>query len=466
LTTIPGWVIVCDGEPFSLPSNRVKNPENFYQRMLENPIAMTKRVFAHPFMTRTPFALKRKKPPETKRELEYELVYRGKSPVEKVLSQTPEARLKEVRAYLNAQPNRRAERSKGLAGDRAWANMLISGDNLGVLKTLLNMKENGAFEDPSNTARGAGGVRLVYIDPPFSTRLTFKTKTKKTAYTDTLVGAEFLEFLRKRLIFLRELLAHDGSIYVHLDWKKAHYVKAVMDEVFGEENFLNDIIWHYGGRGAKAVSRQFSRNHDIILLYRKKDHLFNRTFVDKRVQKKGHGFRQDELGRWFKTAPRGDYTDRSIRELEEAGRIYRTRNGNVRIKYFVREVRGELIEQKLVGDVWNDIPDAMHLPESERTGYPTQKPEKLLSRIISASTMKGDIVLDAFSGAGTTLVAAEKLGRRWIGIDSGKLAIETSIERIRNIAASKDLENPGKRHPKLTPFVLYRATGASRIKKG
>jgi adenine specific DNA methylase Mod len=284
---------------------------------------------------------------------------------------------------------------------------------------------------------------------------------------DTLVGAEFIEFLRKRLIFLRELLADDGSIYVHLDWKKAHYIKAVMDEVFGEENFLNDIIWHYGGRGAKAVSRQFSRNHDIILLYRKKDHLFNRTFVDKRVQKKGHGFRQDELGRWFKTAPRGDYTDRSIRELEKAGRVYRTRNGNVRIKYFVREEKGGLIEQKLVGDVWDDIPDAMHLPASERTGYPTQKPEKLLSRIISASTMEGDIVLDAFSGAGTTLVAAEKLGRRWIGIDSGKLAIETAIERIQNIAVSKDLENPGKRYP--TPprhFVLYRAMGASQIKRG
>ncbi len=401
---------------------------------------------------RTPRALKRKKTPDP--NLACELVYRGKTPVEEVLSETPGVRLKKVRAY-----------PESLAG-LAWANMLISGDNLGTLKTLLNMKEKGAFEDPSDAAGGAG-VRLVYIDPPFSTRLTFKGKTKKTAYTDTLVGAEFVEFLRKRLIFLRELLADDGSIYVHLDWKKAHYVKVVMDEVFGTENFLNDIIWHYGGRGAKAVSRQFSRNHDIILLYRKKDHIFNRTFVDKRVQKKGHGFRQDERGRWFKTAPRGDYTDRSIRELEKAGRVYLTRNGNVRIKYFLKEKGGVLTEQKLVGDVWNDIPDAMHLPESERTGYPTQKPEKLLSRIISASTMPGDIVLDAFSGAGTTLVAAEKLGRRWIGIDSGKLAIDTALERIQKIAASKDLVNPGKRYPNPpAPFVLYRATGASRTKKG
>ncbi len=378
------------------------------------------------------------------------LSYKGKQTERRVLKETPEAALKELRSYPGA----------GCNNGQRPPNMLISGDNLGVLKTLLKMRAAPRAPGEAPVHAAEAGVRLIYIDPPFSTLLTFKDKNKKTAYRDTLAGPEFIEFLRIRLIFLRELLADDGSIYVHLDWKKAHYVKVLLDELFGPENFLNDIIWHYGGRGAKAISRQFPRNHDIILLYKKKKHLFNKSFVDQRVKKKGSGFRCDDQGRWFKTAPRGDYTDKSIRALEEAGRVYRTRTGNIRIKYFLKEVGGELVEEKLVGDVWGDIPDAMHLPESEKTGYPTQKPERLLARIIGASTAPGDIVLDAFSGAGTTLVAAEKLGRRWIGIDSGALAIDTAVERLQGINGTKDLKNPKKQYVKdAKPFTLYKATG-------
>jgi DNA modification methylase len=392
--------------------------------------------------------LKKREPQKNpSKESEYALSYKGKRAERMVLKETPKAALKEVRSY------------RGAVGDgpRGWSNMLISGDNLPVMKTLLSMR--AAFNEPPEHT-GPPGVRLVYIDPPFSTLLTFKGKNKEPAYSDTLAGAQFVEFLRRRLIFLRELLADDGSIYVHLDWKMAHYVKVVMDELFGADNFLNDIIWHYGGRGAKAISRQFPRNHDIILLYKKKKHLFNKRFVDQRVKKRGSGFRCDDQGRWFKTAPRGDYTDKSIRALEEAGRVYRTRTGNIRIKYFLKEVGGELVEEKLVGDVWGDIPDAMHLPESEKTGYPTQKPERLLARIIGASTAPGDIVLDAFSGAGTTLVAAEKLGRRWIGIDSSALAIDTAVERLQGINGTKDPKNPKKQYAKeAKAFTLYKATG-------
>lgn len=313
-------------------------------------------------------------------------------------------------------------------------NALIRGDNLVVLKTLIREKDEGRIKNTD----GAFGVRLVYIDPPFSTGRGFKTKAGKAAYDDTLAGFEFLKFMKERLLLMREVISEDGSIFVHLDWKMAHCVKVMMDGVFGVENFLNDIIWHYGGRGAKAISGQFSRNHDVILWYKKgRRHVFNRTYAERRVKKGEAGFRRDESGRWFKTAPRGDYTDMSVARLEKAGRIHKTRNNKVRIKYFVKEDGPFLVEQRPIGDVWDDIPDAMHMPAKEKTGYPTQKPEALLARIISASTNPGDVVLDAFSGSGTTLVAAERLGRRWIGIDSGRLAIETAKERLLKAGAGR-----------------------------
>ena len=296
------------------------------------------------------------------------------------------------------------------------------------------MKEAGGLENTD----GSRGARLVYIDPPFSTRLVFRSDSGQKAYDDRISGARFIEFLRKRLILLRELLSPDGSIYVHLDWKKAHYVKAVLDEVFGAENFLNDIVWSYGGRGAKHIASQFSRNHDIILWYRKGgNHVFNRIFAGKRIKKGAPGYRMDPDGRWFKTSPRGDYTDASIEGLEKENRVYRTRNGNLRIKYFLRDEGDYIIEDKLIGDVWDDIPDAMHVSGSEKTGYPTQKPEALLSRIIKASSNEGDMVIDAFAGAGTTLCAAEKLGRRWIGMDSGQLSMDTMEKRLLTIEGTR-----------------------------
>lgn len=367
---------------------------------------------------------------------EYELTYKGKVAAEKVLSTRgePLAVLKSSRA------------------EAPWRNILITAENLHGLAYLLEKKREGKLK----CADGTDGARLVYIDPPFSTRLEFKAKQSQKAYKDKIIGAEFVETLRQRLILLRELLTEDGSIYVHLDWKKAHYIKVIMDEVFGEENFLNDIVWSYGGRGAKHIAGQFSRNHDIILWYRKGgSHIFNQLTIGKRVPKKGSGFKQDDERRWFKTSPRGDYTDESMAALEKEGRVYTTRNGTMRVKYFLREDGEHLIEDKLVGDVWDDIPDAMHLSESEKTGYPTQKPEALLERIIRASSNPGDIVLDCFAGAGTTLSVAEKLNRRWVGIDSGTLAAHTIEKRLLSIASSKSLGNPKKKYGMACrPFVV------------
>ncbi len=313
----------------------------------------------------------------------------------------------------------------------AWTNMLLKGENLVVLKRLILMMREGAIMN----ADGTPGVRLIYIDPPFSTGRVFRGAAGLAAYDDTRSGNEFMEFMRERLILLKEMMSADGSIYVHLDWKMAHYVKIIMDEVFGRKNFLNEIIWSYGGRGAKAMSRQFSRNHDVILLYRSEagTHLFNRRFVKRRIpvkEARSMGMKLDSSGAWFKTAPRGDYTDKSIERLDAEGRVYRTRTGRIRIKYFFKVQDGCLLDERLVGDVWDDIPDAMHISAAEKTGYPTQKPEALLERIIGASTNEGDMVLDAFCGSGTTLVVADRLKRRWIGIDKGRLAIETARKRL------------------------------------
>lgn len=335
-----------------------------------------------------------------------------------------------------------------------WSNMLIQGDNLHVLEALIAEKEKGRIKNADNTE----GVRLIYIDPPFASGQTYRGADGRLAYGDKRSGDDFIAFITARLRPLRELLSEDGSIYLHLDWRMAHYLKVVMDEVFGAENFLNEIIWSYGGRGAKSVARQFSRNHDTILLYRKKEHIFNPVMIEKRVAKGSNGFRCDSEGRWFKTAPRGDYTDRSIERLEKQGRIYRTRTGSIRIKYFLREEGGSLIEEKRLGDVWDDIPDAMHIGAAEKTGYPTQKPEALLSRIISASSGTGDIVLDAFAGSGTTLVAAARSGRRWIGVDSSALALETIESRLGRSPAEGAGACSGKKGQKkcpLSPYILF-----------
>ncbi|HKJ88312.1 MAG TPA: site-specific DNA-methyltransferase, partial [Gammaproteobacteria bacterium] len=319
--------------------------------------------------------------------------------------------------------------------------MLIRGDNLPVLARLVEMKAAGLLASTD----GSTGARVVYIDPPFSTNLFFRAGKNQPAYDDRITGHEYVEFLRRRLILIRELLSDDGSVFVHLDWKKAHYARVVMDSVFGAENFMNDIVWHYGGRGAKAVSGQFSRNHDNILWYRKSGRcVFNRVYTERRVKKGGGGFRQDPEGRWFKTSPRGDYTDESVAALEKEGRIHRTRNGKIWVKYFLREDGDYLLEDRLVGDVWDDIPDAMHLPRRERTGYPTQKPRALLERIIKASTRPGDLVVDAFCGSGTTAVAAAGLGRRWVAADSGGLAVHTTEKRMMGMGG-------------VGPFSVFRA---------
>ncbi len=332
-------------------------------------------------------------PPERR---EYELVYSGKETEEQILADTIAVPFQEV--------------SKFGTSSNEWHNKLIFGDNLQAMKTLLQMKHNGKLMNSDGTP----GVRLIYIDPPFATKREFKGSQDQKAYQDKIAGAEFLEFLRKRLILLKELLSEDGSIYIHLDWKKAHYAKVLMDEIFGEQNFVREIIWRIGWiSGYKSIAKNWIRNHETILFYAKSGNnfIFNKKYLP---YPKGYE-------RW-------------------GGR---------------KKGQGLPIE-----DVWGVFEKegvtslAVVSFAKQATGYPTQKPEGLLDRIINASSNKGDIVLDAFAGSGTTCAVAEKLNRRWIGIDCGKLAIYTTQKRM--LTLNSGIGNSGKTLP-AKPFTLYNA---------
>jgi len=340
-------------------------------------------------------------PPERQ---EYELVYAGKEREEDILAETMAVPLQPIRTF------------GGNGGD--WHNMLIFGDNLQAMKTLLKMKEQGQLVN----ADGSWGVRLVYIDPPFATRQEFRGSQEQKAYLDKIAGAQFLEFLRKRLVFLRELLTEDGSIYVHLDWKKGHYAKVLLDEIMGEQNFQNEITWYYPNKIPDSRKFLFTNASDLIFFYAKRDG--QQVFHPQHYSVEPH---------------------RRAREIKVNG-----------VKQSLRDEKGnvvyEVYDKRLVDSVWT-IP-SLAGTSGEKIDYPTQKPEALVDRIIRASSNSGDIVLDAFAGSGTTLAVAEKLGRRWIGIDCGKLALYTIQKRLLNLRS--EIGNKGKPlTPK--PFTLYNA---------
>lgn len=319
-------------------------------------------------------------------------------------------------------------------------NRLIYGDNLLAMAALL------AGDEDTPSLRGK--IDLIYIDPPFDSKADYRTKItlpgttidqkptvlEQFAYSDTWAAgtASYLAMITPRLALMRELLADTGSIYVHIDWHVGQYVKIVLDEIFGKECFRNEIVWSYGGRGAKAISGQFPRNHDILYSFGKtRNAYYRRSYAKKAIPIAGQtGFKQDADGRWFKTSPRGDYSDESIARLRQEGRIHDTATGGVRIKYFVESDHRYIYEEKLIGDVWDDIPDAMHMGRGERLDYATQKPEKLIDRIIESSCPEGGLVADFFVGSGTTAASAERLGRRWLASDLGKPSVMIARKRL------------------------------------
>jgi len=354
---------------------------------------------------------------------EYELVYHGKERKEEVIRGTMGVPLQPASSF-----------GKNSAD---WHNKLIFGDNLQAMKSLLRMKERNELVN----ADGSPGVKLIYIDPPFATKQEFRGSKEQKAYQDKIAGAQFVEFMRKRLVFLYELLADDGCLYFHLDTKKIHYMKVVLDEIFGEERFVNEVIWKR--TSAHSDSSLYANVHDTLLLYSKSSKFtFNQQFTDyteayiaeryKHIEtkgpRKGERYADDNLigtglrGGGYPYDWKGVFRTwrcpiDTMRKYAKENKLYYTRNGVARIKRFVKDLPGVPLS-----DVWTDV-NPVNSQAAERLDYPTQKSESLLERIIKTSSSEGDIVFDAFAGSGTSLAVAEKLGRRWAGIDCGKLSI-------------------------------------------
>ena len=256
---------------------------------------------------------------------------------------------------------------------------IICADNLELMKSL-----------------PAGSCDLIYADPPFFTGKRREPASGRHGFADSWPGGldAFLSFLGPRLTEMRRLLKPTGTLYVHLDWHAVHYVKVMLDELFGYENFLNEIVWSYrtGGRSASW----FARKHDTLLAYAR--HIGRHKF---HVLRDGvfrtDGLNYDEAGRPYKNT--------------RAGRLYFHPDGPA------------------MTDVW-EIP-FLSTVSRERVSYPTQKPEALLARIIRASTDEGDVVADFFCGSGTTLAVARRLGRRWFGCDASSAAVRLANQRLR-----------------------------------
>jgi site-specific DNA-methyltransferase (adenine-specific)/adenine-specific DNA-methyltransferase len=367
---------------------------------------------------------------------EYELDYAAKMPKSRVLATTMAVPLQQLKQF-------------GVSSG-SWANKLVFGDNLQVLKTLMEMKSRGDLRN----ADGSEGIRLCYIDPPFATKREFRGSRSQRAYRDKIEGAAFVEFLRRRLIFITEILARDGTLYVHLDTRKVHYIKVVLDELLGEAGFRNEIIWKRSDAHSDTIqgAQDFGRIHETILRYtRGNTAVFNTQYLPLPDTTADSWYRNvDEgTGRRYNKAdltaakPGGDtsyefngvrppagrywaYSKAKMEQFEREGRLVYAKSGRPYMKRYLDESRGVSLQ-----DLWTDIGMLRGITaDGERTGYPTQKPVALLRRIIETSSNPGDIVLDCFSGSGTTAIAAEQLGRRWIAVDCGKFAIYITQRRL------------------------------------
>lgn len=342
--------------------------------------------------------------------------------------------------------------------DDSWRNMIVFGDNLQFLKTIYKN------EDPIIKDKIKKKVKLIYIDPPFATFDDFQSPQGAKAYTDKKKGAEFLEYLRKRLILAKEVLADDGSIYLHLDSKMGHYIKVLMDEIFPSFEF-SEIIWLCGLMGSGDF---FPKAHETIYCYRAKNAYFNpqnRLGLSKRIT---GALTKDENG-WYYTRGRessggNKYLKTYICKNPQYTKEEAIKYANASRKQPVWSV---WIGKKDIAEAYNDFPVGTYAYTSkDSTGYPTQKPELLLKRIILSSSAENDIVMDFFGGSGTTAAVAEKLGRRWITCDIGKLSFYTVQKRILNISNSRDLFKQTKDYGKQARPFFTLSLGPSDINSG
>lgn len=341
-----------------------------------------------------------------------------------------------------------------------WRNRLYWGDNLQVMSHLLK--------------EFRGKINLIYIDPPFDSKADYKKKIQlrgqsitndqnafeEKQYTDIWTNDEYLQFMYERLILMRELLSYDGSIYVHCDYHKSHHIRSILDEIFGVTNFRSEIIWkRKTGRGqTNKISTEFGTQTDSICFYTKSEkNIFQNPLkpLKKSYIEDFYKFKDDN-GRIYRIADLSSPSFRqnlryeykgfkppekgwavsleTMKKMDEEGRLYfpNSKDGRIQRKRFLDENEGEFVQ-----NLWDDI--SIVPPQSnERLDYPTQKPEALLERIISASTNPNDIVFDCFMGSGTTQAVAMKLGRRFIGADINLGAIQITTKRL--ISVAEDLQ--------------------------
>ena len=343
-----------------------------------------------------------------------------------------------------------------------WTNKLIWGDNKYVLSSLGSGTVRQQIES-------AGGLKLVYIDPPFDVGEDFTTTVEighsslvksptvleRQAFQDTWGNGDdsFVAMIHERLRLIRDLMSDEGTIYIHCDWRVTAYYRLLCDEIFGKENFLNEIIWQSAVGDTSDKNKKFIKSHDTILSYTKsKTYIWNDVFQDySDASEKLYKF-EDERGIYRlggpvdnpggggyiydlglgEVTPKGGYRmpkETALKWIEDGVMI--VEKGKVPQRKLYRNSDGVRCK-----DIWDDIKGEKGLV------YATQKPEKLLERIISASSNPGDLVADFFCGSGTTLAVAEKMGRKWIGSDLGKFSINTTRKRL--ISVQRQLKDSNK----------------------
>ena len=329
--------------------------------------------------------------------------------------------------------------------------VIYCGDNLEQLKKL-----------PEDS------IDLIYIDPPFNSNRNYEVfwgETKeKRAFKDRHASTQaYIEFMRPRCVELQRVLKKTGSFYLHCDWHASHYVKIMLDQIFGENNFQNEIVWKRSS--AHSDSKRYGANHDTIFFYTGggSKWVWNVQFTPYSQEYTEQNYRyKDEKGRCFRvsdmtankaggdvsydwTAPDGRkvkpykgrywaYSKEKMKQMDEAGLIYYRTTGMPMLKHYLDEMPGVPLQT-----FWDDIKPVIS-GSKERLGYPTQKPLALLERILEASSNVNDIVLDAFCGCGTALVAAENLDRQWIGIDVSPTACRVMAKRLRDVCKVREDE--------------------------
>ena len=382
-----------------------------------------------------------------------ELVWPGKYREDGTLRETPRVNLpfQVIETVNESRATREANKygqgtlfdyyhaQEGDTFEDGWKNKLIWGDNLLVMGSLLE--------------KFAGKIDLIYIDPPFATGADFsftapigdsndsvtkeQSAIEEKAYRDTWTQgrSSWFKMIFDRLRLIRELLSARGTLYLHLDWYVGHHVRPVLDDIFGEENSLGEVVWSYGSpSGGRVSGSKLVKAHDLVLVFAKSygQHKYEIAYLP---------YSDKYVNDWFKyTDERGRYRRRQRIDKQTGERYWE--------KQYLHESKGVP-----ASTVWLDIQQAYADPRaykigttSEITGYATQKPERLLDRIIRISTAPGDLVADFFCGSGTTLAAAEKLGRRWIGCDLGRWGIHVTRKRLLGIEDCKPFEilNLGK----------------------